>query len=123
MAIYIAWSFGVRSLNRKKVNFTKNRKRNSKRPYLSRNNKGIKHVWNSYYDVFTSWSWVYPYFHSPMISDSNSSPSISNLINCVRLNFSFNLSNPFKLFDKTMGVLPELISAHISPKFYLSQIC
>ncbi|KNZ63569.1 hypothetical protein VP01_11269g1 [Puccinia sorghi] len=30
-----------RSLNRKKVNFTKNRKRNFKRPYLSRNNSTI----------------------------------------------------------------------------------
>ncbi|KNZ64224.1 hypothetical protein VP01_10531g1, partial [Puccinia sorghi] len=31
-----------RSLNRKRVNFTKNRKINFKRPYLSRNNSTIK---------------------------------------------------------------------------------
>ncbi|KNZ43851.1 hypothetical protein VP01_979g3 [Puccinia sorghi] len=43
--------------------------------------------------------WFYPYFYSPMISD---------LINFVKLNFSFNLNNPFKPFDKITDVLPEL---------------
>ncbi|KNZ45666.1 hypothetical protein VP01_792g5 [Puccinia sorghi] len=124
-----------RSMNRKKVNFTKNRKRNFKMPYLSRKNnffnseevynltyaykECLKWVWNYYYDGFTSLIWFYPYFYSPMISGSTSFP---NLINFVKLNFSFNLSNPFKPFDKIMGVLPELSSAHISPKFYVSQI-
>ncbi|KNZ50152.1 uncharacterized protein VP01_4578g3, partial [Puccinia sorghi] len=53
----------------------------------------LKWVQNYYYDGFTSWSW----FYSPMISGSTSS---SNLINFLKLNFSFNLSNPFKPFEK-----------------------
>ncbi|KNZ50407.1 uncharacterized protein VP01_4440g3 [Puccinia sorghi] len=65
--------------------------------------EALKWVWNYYYDGFTSWIWFYPYFYSPMISGSTSSP---NLINFVKLNFSFNLSNPFKPFDKIVEFWP-----------------
>ncbi|KNZ45164.1 uncharacterized protein VP01_8420g1, partial [Puccinia sorghi] len=39
--------------------------------------KGLKWVRNYYYDGFTSWSWFYHYFYSPMISGSTSSPNVS----------------------------------------------
>ncbi|KNZ63383.1 hypothetical protein VP01_1152g10 [Puccinia sorghi] len=91
-----------RSLNRKKLNFTKKTKINFKRPYLSRNNStgkinldfGLKWVLNYYYDGFTSWIYFYPSFYSPIISGSTSSPSISIL--------TFFFLQPTQPFEKLM---------------------
>ncbi|KNZ45884.1 hypothetical protein VP01_7720g1, partial [Puccinia sorghi] len=76
-------------------------------------------VWNFYYDGFTSWSWFYPYFYSPMISGSTSSPSILSLnfffLGPLKCRNSFQL-NPFFCIEGLMIGLE-------SPIFDLYPLC
>lgn len=70
--------------------------------------EGLQWVLHYYYDGVASWGWFYDYHYAPMISD---------LIDVEKMNFKFDLGQPFRPFDQLMGVLPSLSSQHI-PEAY-----
>lgn len=67
-------------------------------------------VWNFYYyyKFCVSWSWFYPYYYAPLISD---------LCNFSTLVFDFVPSVPFRPFEQLMAVLPPY-SAHALPNCF-----
>ena len=85
--------------------------------------KGIQFVLYYYYRGCPSWSWFYPYFMSPFLSDLKSvlGKIIASEEKRQILEFDFDLSEPYKPFTQLMLILPRN-SLDLLPKIYKEQV-
>ena len=65
--------------------------------------KGLQFVMHYYFHGCPSWTWYYPYFMSPFLSDLTI--ILENNIN--NINISFSLDEPYKPFDQLAYILPR----------------
>ena len=65
--------------------------------------KGVQFVMYYYFYGCPSWTWYYPYFLSPFLSDL-----VSGLErNVSKLNFTFDQSGPYRPYDQLAYILPK----------------
>lgn len=95
---------------REKLEFTADYEENLSRLVYSYV-EGLQWVLFYYYHGVASWEWFFPYHYGPKISDLK---SIS------KLEFNFELGDPFFPFEQLMAVLPPLSKQHVPPSLQVS---
>ena len=67
--------------------------------------EGIQFVLLYYYEGCPSWSWFYPYYYAPMISDVYEYLKFMNQMNMGH--FEFQLGTPFPAFKQLLLIMPQ----------------
>lgn len=78
--------------------------------------KGIQFVMYYYFRGCPSWTWYYPYFMSPMLSDLILTLDIVLREN-PDLDFTFELGEPFQPYEQLLFILPKA-SMDLMPKMF-----
>ncbi|XP_076050628.1 5'-3' exoribonuclease 1-like isoform X2 [Oratosquilla oratoria] len=74
--------------------------------------RGLQWILNYYYNGICCWSWFYPEYYSPCISD---------IKDFADMDMNFNLGKPFLPFEQLLAVLPPQ-SIKLLPKAYWSLV-
>lgn len=66
---------------------------------------GLKFVYQYYFQNLASWSWYYPYYFAPLLSDLNL--YLSNILQAGHSLQAFDLGVPFEPFKQLLCILPK----------------
>jgi 5'-3' exonuclease len=66
---------------------------------------GLKFVYQYYFQNLASWSWYYPYYFAPLLSDLNL--YLANILQVGHTLEAFDLGAPFEPFKQLLCILPK----------------
>ena len=84
--------------------------------------QGLQFVLSYYYTNCPSWSWFYPYYYSPLISDLSNLMEHLNLPNIPSNLISFDYGKPYDPFKQLLLILP-IGSTHLLPPAISKLVC
>jgi 5'-3' exoribonuclease 1 len=84
--------------------------------------QGLQFVLSYYYTNCPSWSWFYPYYYSPLISDLSNLMEHFNLPSIPSNLIKFDYGKPFDPFKQLLLILP-IASTHLLPTAVSKLVC